>query len=173
MYNDDIMFAPTYDDFEESGSECTAKKAWTIGTSQIFGSVSKEMHEEFESSFNKVFARFGKVYYGCCEPLHNRIDMIGKLKNVVKVSVSPWADIEMAAEQIGGKYVYSRKPNPAWIAGDTVNWKEIENDIRKVKKVCTESGSTLEYILKDISTVQGQIQRLTRWVELAKNIIEE
>lgn len=85
---------------------------WTFGLAQMLGSVSPQMFEEYEVEYVKpLLEQFGLVYYGCCEPLHNRIDYIRKIKNVRKISMSPWADIRAGAEHIHGDYVISRKPN--------------------------------------------------------------
>ena len=60
----------------------------------MLGSVSPQMFEEYEVEYVKpLLEQFGLVYYGCCEPLPNRIDYIRKIKNVRKISMSPWADI--------------------------------------------------------------------------------
>lgn len=75
---------------------------WTGGMAQIFSTVSPSMHEEFEIDYAKQFYKhFGLVYYGCCEPLHLKIDIIRKIPNVRKISMSPWVDVEMGAYNIG------------------------------------------------------------------------
>lgn len=52
--------------------------------------VSPAMHEEFELEYMMpIFERFGAVYYGCCEPLHLKTEMIRKYPNVRKISMSP------------------------------------------------------------------------------------
>jgi len=57
---------------------------------QILGSVSPDMYDEFEITYAKpVCERFGLVYYGCCEPLHNKMDQVRRLPNVRKVSMGP------------------------------------------------------------------------------------
>ena len=83
----------------------------------MFSEVSPEMHEEFDTTPMKpLLERYGLVYYGCCEPLHNKIDIVRKIRNVRKISISPWANKEMAAAKIHGDYVFSAKPNPAYVA---------------------------------------------------------
>ena len=72
------------------------------------------MHDEFEIEYMKpLYERFGWVNYGCCEPLHNKIDIIRKIKNVRAISTSPWADVYKTAEAMHGDYLMARKPNPA------------------------------------------------------------
>lgn len=176
QHQDDIMFAPADCDWGEQGTDsgCSAKNAWVFGTAQIFSSVSLEMHEEFELPYaQEIFARFGKGYYGCCEPLHDRISMVDKIPNVQKVSISPFADSVKAAENIGKKYIMSNKPNPAFVATASMDWGIVERDIRKTLRACRESGTPVEFILKDISTVAYHPERLWKWSEVVKNIVCE
>ena len=56
------------------------------------------------------------MYYGCCEPLDRKIDIVRKLPNLRKISITPWADVKRAAEQMGSDFVMARKPNPAMVA---------------------------------------------------------
>ena len=57
---------------------------------QIFASVSPGMHWEFELEYAvEWYRRFGLNYYGCCEPLHDRLDYISRIPNLRKISMSP------------------------------------------------------------------------------------
>jgi hypothetical protein len=48
-------------------------------------SVSPAMREEFDITYmKKAMAPFGLVYYGCCEPLHNMIDIVEQIPNSAK-----------------------------------------------------------------------------------------
>jgi len=165
-YTDELP-KPGYDPEKPRAGDC-----WTMGMAQIFSTVSPAMHDEFEVQYVKrIFERFGLVYYGCCEPLHDRIDVVRQLPNVRKISCSPWCDVEKAASQIRGDYVLSRKPSPAFLATDVVDWKQIENDLRETRRICAAYGTPLEYILKDISTVRYEPQRLNTWHELAMSVV--
>lgn len=151
-----------------------AADCWTMGMAQIFSTVSPAMHEAFETDYvRRIFARFGKVYYGCCEPLHDRIELVRTLPNVRKISCSPWCDVAVAARKIGRDYVLSRKPSPAFLATETVDWAAVSADLRETRRLCAATGTPLEYILKDISTVRYQPQRLTDWNSLAAEIVAE
>ena len=165
-----LCFSPLY--CEESSEKGTAKGAWVFGTAQIFSSVSKEMHEEFELPYAKeIFSRFGKGYYGCCEPLHDRIDMVDKIPNVKKVSISPFANVFMAAENIGAKYIMSRKPTPSYLGTSSMNWEVIEKEIKQTKKACEQSGVFVEYILKDLTSINSKPERLIEWSERVFKIL--
>ena len=150
------------------------KDLWTAGMAQIFAAVSPAMHREFEIDYAKSwYARFGLGYYGCCEPLHDKIDLVRQLPNVRKISVSSWADVEKAAERIGRDYVVSRKPSPALLATDSLDLSRAEADLRATLGACRRNGSPVELILKDLSTVRYQPQRLWQWADLAMRLVQE
>lgn len=149
------------------------KATWFRGMAQMFSTVSPEMHEEFEINYIKPIAeRFAYTYYGCCEPLDNKIDVIKKIGNLRKIGVSPWANVESSAEQIGGNYVYARKPNPANVAIRT-DPDVIRQEIEETVKVCIKYGCPCEFVLKDISTVSGRPENLFVWAETVSEVLDE
>jgi hypothetical protein len=146
------------------------KDQWGCATAQIFSAVSPEMHWEFALQYEKpLMERYGLSYYGCCEPLQDKIDIIRRVKNVRKISVSPMADAASCAEQIGTGYVISLKPSPAVLAFDrwdpTVARRELEESLAQVR------GGYVEVILKDITTVRGEPQRLWEWEKIAMHAV--
>jgi len=150
------------------------KDNWVSGMAQIFGSVSPAMHQEFDLDYlNPLYARFGLVYYGCCEPLHAKLDIVRKIPNVRKVSMSPWVDEDAGAAGLGTKYVFSRKPTPALLAGDRWDPQAVEDHLRKTITACRRTGTPLELIIKDISTVRYEPQRLWQWNDIAMRLVQE
>jgi len=165
-YTDELP-APGY-----SPAHPRTRDIWMFGLAQMFSTVSPEMFEEFEIDIcMPIFKRFGLVYYGCCDPLDKKMAQVRKIPNVRKISMSPWADEEIGAAAIGGKYVYSRKPNPAHLAWFTFNEAEVRNHLQTTVDVCASHGCPLEIILKDISTVKYEPQRLWRWAEIAMDVV--
>jgi hypothetical protein len=151
-----------------------AKDLWTFAMAQIFVGVSPAMHKAFELDYaTRWFSRFGLVYYGCCEPLHDKIDIIRQTPNVRKISMSPWVDQEKGAERIGGDYVFSRKPSPAFLATDAWTPEAIEQDLRGTVECCRRHGCPVELILKDISTVRYKPQHLWEWADIAMRVVQE
>ena len=160
--------APGYD-----AERPRAKDLWTYGMAQILLSVSPAMFEEFEVPYAaRWYERFGLAYYGCCDPLHDRVHLVRRIPNVRKISMSPWADVEVGAAAIGGDYVFSWKPNPAALARDGWDVEAIEREMRRVVKVCEQAGCPLEITLKDISTVRYRPQRLWEWADIAMAVVE-
>ena len=157
---------------EITGGRVTRKNLWGRGTAQMFASVSPEMHDEFEIEYaREFFDGFGLVYYGCCEPLHDKIDIVKKLPNLRKISITPWANVRRAAEQIGGDYVLSRKPNPASVAVPRLDEEVLRRDILETLSICRETGTPCEFILKDISSVNYNPMNLTRWEQVVMETV--
>lgn len=148
-----------------------ARNVWGYGMSQIFGAVSKQMHEEFDIDLLRpMYEMFGLFYYGCCEPLHHKVDIIRKIKNVRKISMSPWADARAGAEAIAGDYVLSLKAHPALIASGRFEEEKIREQLTTAKQACERYGTPCEFILKDVSTVQGKLEFLDRWNQVAMEV---
>ena len=148
------------------------KDLWTMGMAQIFSSVSPAMHKEFDLDYAvRFYERFGLVYYGCCEPLHTKLDMVKKIPHLRKISMSPWVDVEKGAEGIGRDFVFSRKPSPAFLAGSSLEPGVVEEDLCDVRDRCARHGCPVEFILKDISTVGYQPQRLWEWEKIAMRVV--
>lgn len=145
---------------------------WMFGLAQMFSTVSPAMFEEFEiDACMPIFMRFGLVYYGCCDPLDLKMEQVRKIPNVRKVSMSPWVNEEIGAAEIGSDYVYSRKPNPALLAWPEFNPTEVRKHLQTTVDVCARHGCPLELILKDISTVAYQPQRLWQWADIAMEVV--
>jgi len=139
---------------------------WGSATPQIFSEVSPEMHWEFALKHEmRWLERFGLTYYGCCEPLHLKMGILRKIPNLRKVSMSPMADKAKGAEEIGADYVFSLKPNPAVLAWDKWNPDEARKNLRE--DLDKARGCVVEVIMKDISTVRHEPQRLWEWCEIA------
>lgn len=157
---------------EQRGGGYTRKDIWGRCTAQIFAVVSPAMHDEFEIEYAKQYLEgFGLSYYGCCEPLHNKIHILRKLPKLRKVSITPWADVRVAAENIGGDYVLSRKPNPAAVAVDQVDEEALRAEILETLQVCRENNTPCEFILKDISSVSHRPQNLDTWERIVMETV--
>ncbi|OGV71801.1 MAG: hypothetical protein A3K19_08520 [Lentisphaerae bacterium RIFOXYB12_FULL_65_16] len=148
------------------------KDIWMFGLAQMFSTVSPAMFEEFEIDMcMPIFKRFGLVYYGCCDPMDLKMAQVRKIPNVRKISMSPWVNEEIGATEIKGDYVYSRKPNPALLAWPEFNAGEVRTHLQATVDVCARHGCPLELILKDISTVGYQPQRLWQWADIAMDVV--
>ncbi|MEA4823653.1 MAG: hypothetical protein VB111_06020 [Clostridiaceae bacterium] len=154
----------------ENGTCCTT---WFRTMAQMFSSISPAAHEEFDLQYSRPLAeRCAYTYYGCCEPLHDRLDYIKKYKNLRKVGASPWANVESTAVQLGHDYVMSRKPNPAHVAIKT-DPEVIRKEITETVKAAQKYGCPCDITLKDISTVSNRPENLIVWAETASEVLDE
>jgi hypothetical protein len=151
----------------------TAKNMWGRGLAQIFASVSKEMRDEFDIQYMKqAMEPFGYVYYGCCEPLHNMIDILSQIPNLRKISITPWANVDIAADTIGSDYVLSSKPNPAFLLDVTSNETTIRNELVRIISAIKRNHCSSDIVLKDISSVNRKLDNLVKWERIAMEIVQ-
>ena len=164
-YTDELP-APGYDP-----ERPRAKDLWMFGLAQMFSTVSPQMFQEFEVDYTApICARFGLVYYGCCDPLDGKMDEVRMIPNVRKISMSPWVNEERGAAEIGRDFVYSRKPNPALVADNIFDPERVREDLLATRRVCEKHDCPLEFILKDISTVRYEPERLSQWAGVAMEV---
>jgi len=165
-YTDEIP-AADYD-----GGKVRFKDTWFRGMAQLFSSVSPDMQDEFDLSYmRKVMDKFALSYYGCCEALDRFIPFLKKVPNLRKIGVSAWANIRSCAEQIGGSYVFARKPNPANVARD-FDKELVEKETIETIEACLENKCPYEFVLKDISTVNHCPQNLINWTKTVMGTID-
>ena len=140
---------------------------WGCSNAQIFSDVSPQMHWDFAIEHDmRWLERWGLTYYGCCEPLAGKMEQLRRIKNLRKISCSPWNDGRKAVEGIGDDYVISRKPNPAVFAVDSWDPDVARRQIRDFLDL-TNGECHVELIMKDISTVRYKPQRLWEWADMA------
>jgi hypothetical protein len=164
-YTDELP-APGYDP-----ERPRTKDIWMFGLAQMFSTVSPQMFKEFEVDYtSRICERFGLVYYGCCDPLDRKMAEVRLIPRVRKISMSPWADQERGAAEIGRDFVFSRKPNPAFLAGSSFDAERVREDLLQTRRICDRHGCPLEFILKDISTVGYEPQRLFQWGRIAMEV---
>lgn len=148
---------------------------WGRCSAQIFAAVSPAMHDEFDLEYNQeLFGECGLLYYGCCEPMDKKVDILRKrFKNLRKISITPWADPEIAARSMGSDYVMSAKPNPAFVGGKAFDPGPVEKEIHGYLGACKKYGTTCELILKDVSTIANRPEDLTRWAQTVNGVIDQ
>lgn len=167
VYNDEQL-----PDFN-AGIGNTTHNGWAFGLAQLFTSVSPAVTEEFEVPYiSRLAEQFQMIYYGCCDRLDDRLDVILKIPNIKKVSCSPWSIREVFAEKLPKNIVMSNKPTPAYLAGDNLNLSEITADLERTCIAAKNNELSLEMILKDISTVKYHPERLTQWADCAMRVAE-
>lgn len=155
-----------------NGTKVTRKDIWSRGVAQIFGSVSKQMHDIFDIQYMiETIGQCGLAYYGCCEPLDKKMDIVEKIPNLRKVGMTPWADVNVGAEAINIKYVLSSKPNPASVAVPTLNKKALRKEIGTILDACKRNNCSCDIVLKDISSCHRRPQNIFEWEQTVMEMV--
>jgi hypothetical protein len=143
------------------------KDMWGFAEAQEAVGISPMMFDEFVLSYQvRILEHFGLNCYGCCEPVHNWLDLlIAKVPRLRRVSVSPWCDRKIAAEKLGDKFIYSWKPHPICVSGTTFDPDWIRRYIRETLEIA--KGCVVEIILKDTHTCHNQPWRFDVWTKIA------
>jgi hypothetical protein len=145
---------------------------WGCSNAQIFSEVSPDMHWEFALRHDmRWLERWGLSYYGCCEPLQHKIDLMRRIPNLRKMSVSPWNDFGRILPAIGGDYVASIKPSPAIFVDEVFSPEQARASLEQALAAGGDY-SHIEFIMKDISTVRYRPQNLWRWSEMAMDVVQ-
>lgn len=143
---------------------------WGFGDSQETGSVSPRMFEEFVFPYQlPLLERFGLNCYGCCEPLDKRWKIVKRIPNLRRVSVSPWSDLEIMAENLKDDYVFSLKPNPAALAVPVMDKDAVRHKVNDFLK--KTKGCVLEVIMKDNHTIGKNPDNIINWVKIVREEI--
>ena len=146
---------------------------WGSANSQETVGISPAMFHEFCFPYYRdVCAPLGLLYYGCCEPVHPFWDDIRRLPHLKKVSISRWCDEAFMGEALRGTgIVFSRKPDPRFLGVDVAldedGWtSSIRVSLRAAR------GVPVEFIVRDVYTVHGNLDKPRRAVELARAEID-
>ena len=154
------------------GGKIRFKDIWFRGMAQLFSAASPAMLDEFDLQYMRgLMDKCALAYYGCCEPLDKFIPCLKRVPNMRKIGVSPWANVRSSAEQIGGSYVFARKPNPANVAGQ-FNKEAVEKETIGTIEACIENKCPYEFVLKDISTVNNCPQNIIDWTKTVMETID-
>ena len=147
------------------------KDIWGFFAAQEYALVSPEFHDEFLFQYQlPIMEHYGLTHYGCCEDLGEKMAMLRGLKNLRSIAVAPRADVRRCAEQIGGDYVMSWRPNPADMVCCGYDEARIEKIVRKAMD--DSEGCFIHINLKDVETLEGDNTRMRRWVKKVREIVE-
>ncbi len=153
----------------------TPGDVWGFMDSQETVGISPQMYEEFIfPCYKKISEQFGLLSYGCCEPVHPIWDnCISKLKNLRKVSISPWCDQQFMGERLrGSRVIYHRKPSPNLLGvGGQLDEQAVREHIRET--LMAARGCKLEITQRDVYTINHDISKAKRYVEIIREEIAD
>jgi hypothetical protein len=147
---------------------------WGATNSQETVGISPQMFHEFcYPYYRDVCEPVGLLYYGCCEPAHPFWEDISKLPHLKKVSISRWCDQPFMGEALQGTgIVFSRKPNPNYLSVDERLDEEAWAD-HIAETLDAARSVPVEFIVRDVYTVHGNLGNARRAVEVARQEIDK
>lgn len=156
------------------GSGTTQKQLWGYMAAQEFTAFGPDLFAEFMFDYQKpILERYAVTAYGCCEDLTRKIGIIKSLKNLRRISVSPFADLKSCAEQIGGDYIISWRPNPSDMVSWGVDEEYVRNYIRRGIDLMKQNGCKYDITLKDVETVSGSAAAIIDWTRIVRDEINK
>ena len=156
-----------------AGGPVKLSDMWGASNSQETVGVSPEMFHEFCFPYYRdVCEPMGLLYFGCCEPADPFWKDLKDLPHLKKISISRWADEDFMGEALWGTdIVYSRKPDPNFLGVDVYLDEDAwAKHIRKTLGAARNVG--LEFIVRDVYTVHGNLEKPRRAVEIARHEID-
>ena len=157
-----------------NGGAARLSDQWGSTNSQETVGVSpKKFHEFCFPYYRAVCEPMGLVYYGCCEPAHPFWEDICQIPHLKKVSISRWCDQRFMGEALQGtEIVFSRKPDPNYLSVDEKLDEEAwAGHIRESLEATR--GVFVEFIIRDVYTVHGNVENAHRAVEVARGEIDK
>ena len=156
-----------------NGGPVRLRDMWGSSNSQETVGISPKMFHEFCFPYYRdVCAPMGLLYYGCCEPAHPFWDDIRQLPHLKKVSISRWCNQEFMGEALRGTdIVFSRKPNPNYLSVD-VRLDEAAWAAHIRETLAATHGVLVEFIIRDVYTVHGNLDNPRRAVAVARREID-
>jgi hypothetical protein len=150
-------------------SKARLSDIWVWMESQETTMISPKMCAEYFLPYMAaICTHFGLVYYGCCEPVHDRWDMtIKAIPNIGAVSISPWCNQRVMGEKLGRSVVYSRKPQAWPITARNPDWDALSKDLDETLAAARDCN--LEIIFRDVYRIHEDRPRLRRWVEMVRS----
>ncbi len=170
--NQAMPYAEELRDPAPNGPGVTRDKLWWFCASQETTLVGPDLFDEFILQYQRpIIEKFGLAAYGCCEDLTLKIPLLKRIPNLRRIAVSPMASVAKCAEAIGTDYVLSYRPSPSDMVGYGFDPDRIRRILRRDLSACR--ACHVDITLKDVETVQGDPERVRRWVQITREVIEE
>ena len=158
------------DELPATKEHFTTKDVWGFMDSQETVGVSANMFNEFIfPAYEKLATEFGILSYGCCEPVDSIWDLcLSKLKNLRKLSISPWCNEKVMGEKLAGqKIIYHRKPSPNYLGvGNVLDEDAFRKHIRATVEAA--KGCKIEFTQRDVYTINKDLNKVKRYVEIIR-----
>ena len=154
------------------GQPLKASDLWIWTNSQNFELVGPDQWREFLLEYQRpILERFGATSYGCCENLTRKIDGVLTIKNLRIFVNSPWTRLEATAPRCAERGLCIEWRQLATDIMLTPDFDLIEKKLRSGLEIT--KGVNRFIILQEVQSVENDLPRFKRWVELAIRLCEE
>ena len=144
---------------------------WGDGNSQEFDEVSPAMWEEFLLNYQKpALQQFGRVQYGCCEDLTQKVRGVLSIPNLRVFVCSFWTNLDTVLEAVEDRYCVMWRQSAAEVT--------LHPDLSAYERYLDEHmpklrGHFYQVVLREIQTLDGHPDRLREWAQLTIRKAEE
>jgi hypothetical protein len=154
--------------------DVTLKDVWGWADSQETQMFSPAMFDEwYLPAIAEVGNMFGLLYYGCCERVDQKLQVILKALPMIRcISISGWTDVESAFEQMGSNYVASKKPFPAYVSTPNADWDAVIKDAELTAQAMKKNNTPVEVIYRDAYSEVVTVERVRKWIQIYKEKLE-
>ena len=144
---------------------------WCFIEAQEAVGLSNEMFTEFIFPYmNRVAQHYGLVYYGCCEPVHEFWPTLKDIKNLRKITISPWCNQEIMADAVCKEVVLSRKPHPMQLCAEVFNPEGFTAHIKESLDIAKDNF--IELVFRDTNPLHGGMKdRVAEACNIVKKLI--
>ena len=151
------------------GKKVRTMDMWGYSQSQETIGVSPDIFEEFVFTYElPILEHFGLNIYGCCEPLDNRWHIIKRIPRLRKVTVSPWSDVNIMAENLGKDYIFCRKVNPSFVSTPEIDEQSVREELRETFKATHKNNCRVQVLERDVMTLSWNPNNAIRWTQIAR-----
>jgi len=166
--NQAVPYADELEPMRPDSGPRTRADLWGFCAAQEYTLVSPAFHDEFLLRYQiPICEKYGLLHYGCCEDLTRKIGILRRIRNLRSIAVAPSADVRKCAEEIGSDYILSWRPSPTDMV--CTGWDEdrIRRTVRDAVTACR--GGFVHIHLKDVETLQGELERLGNWTRIVRD----
>ena len=139
-----------------SGDRVASADRYGYLESQESAGISAGMFDEFlMPHFTRFASKFKFLKFGCCEAVHDLMPVLKRLPGLSKVSVTPWCDLGTLTETCPEDVIWSRKPVPLKLCGETFD----PDDLRRHLQETLDIGKDyfVEFVYRDTNPLTGDM----------------
>ena len=138
--------------------------------SQESAGISPAMFDEFlMPHFARLAAKFKLMKFGCCEPVHDLMPVLQRLPSLRKVSVTPWCDLRKLARTCRTDIIWSRKPVPLKLCGDSFSLDGLREHLQETLEI--GGDHFVEFVFRDTCLLTGAMrERVAKTCAMLRSI---